>query len=85
MLFLFTAIWGFLGLVLYFVRTKLHKRYSSIWYFKTSFKMAFFVAAFIAVSAVFAILDLITKKNIILTITALILFAVWSYLGKRSN
>lgn len=80
---LFLSAWGFLGLVLYFVRIKLHKRYSPIWYFKTSFKMAFFVAVFVGASSLLSILKLVTTMNIILAITALILFAVWSYLGKK--
>ncbi len=84
-LFLFVGIWGFLGLFLYFARIRFYKRYSSSWYFKTSFKMAFFVAAFVGTSAILSILNLVTTLNIILSICALILFAVWSYLGKKSN
>ena len=83
-LLLFTSVWGFLGLVLYFVRTRLYKRYEPNWYFRTSFKMAFFVALFIAVAAILAILELVTLLNVTLAIVALALFAFWSYLGKKS-
>ena len=81
---LFASVWGFLGLILYFVRTRFYKRYSANWYFKTSFKMAFFVALFVAIAAVLAILKLVTTLNIILAIVALVLFAIWSYLGRKS-
>ena len=81
---LFLAIWGLLGIALYFVRTRFYKRYSANWYFKTSFKMAFFVALFVAIAAVLAILKLVTTLNIILAIVALALFAIWSYLGRKS-
>lgn len=81
---LFVSIWGILGLVLYFVRTRFYKRYSANWYFKTSFKMAFFVALFVAVVAILAILKLITTFNLVLAIVVLALLAIWSYLGKRN-
>ncbi len=81
---LFVAIWGFLGLVLYFLRTRLYKRYSANWYFKTSFKMAFFIAFFVAIAAILAIMQLITTFNVVLAIAAIVLFAFWSYLGKKS-
>src|SRR3989344_2628856 len=77
---LFVSVWGFLGLVLYFARTRLYKRYEPNWYFRTSFKMAFFVALFIAVAAILAILELVTLLNVTLAIVALALFAFWSYL-----
>jgi hypothetical protein len=80
---LFVVVWGFLGLILYFVRTRLYKRYNPNWYFGTSFKMAFFVALFIGIAAVLAFLDLVSTLNVTLTIVALGLFAVWSYLGKK--
>lgn len=80
---LFVSIWGFLGIALYFVRTRFYKRYSANWYFKTSFKMAFFIALFVSVVAILAILALITTFNLILAIVALALFAIYSYLGKR--
>jgi amino acid transporter len=81
LLFLFTFC--LLGILLYFVRTKFYKRYSSNWYVKTSFKMAFFVAFFVAVSAILAILKLVTFLNIALAILAIVLFAVYNYLGRK--
>src|SRR3989344_131684 len=80
-LLLFIAVWGLGGLLLYFVRTRLYRRYSANWYFYTSFKMAFFVAAFLAI---LAILQLVTTLNLILTILAIGLFAFWNYLWKKS-
>ena len=80
---LFVSAWGFIGLILYFARTRLYKRYSANWYFKTSFKMAFFVAAFLAIVAILAILQLVTMLNVILAILAITLFAFWNYLGKK--
>lgn len=82
-LLLFIVVWGLGGLLLYFARTRLYRRYSANWYFYTSFKMAFFVAAFLAVSVVLAILQLVTTLNIVLAILAIVLFAFWSYLGKK--
>jgi len=81
---IFTSIFCLLGLILYFLRTRLYKRYSANWYVKTSFKMAFFVALFLALAATLAILQLVTLFNVILAILAVVLFAVWSYLGKRT-
>ena len=81
---IFTSTFCLLGLILYFLRTRLYKRYSANWYVKTSFKMAFFVAAFVALSATLAILQLVTLFNVLLAILAVSLFAVWSYLGKRT-
>ena len=81
---IFTSVFCLLGLVLYFVRTRLYKRYSVNWYVKTSFKMAFFVAIFLALAAALAILQLVTLFNVLLAILAVSLFAVWSYLGKRN-
>ena len=82
---IFVSIFGLLGLVLYFLRTKLYKRYSAKWYFYTSFKMALFVAVFAGLISILALLRLITFFNIALLILAIILFALWSYLGKRST
>ena len=45
-LFLFVTSFCAFGTLLYFLRTRLYKRYSANWYFKTSFKMAFFIALF---------------------------------------
>jgi len=84
-LLLFFTVWGFLGTFLFFLRTRIYKRYNPDWYFRTSFKMALFMALFIAVAAILGILELVTFLNVVLAIVALGLFAVWSYLGKKSN
>ena len=81
---IFTSTFCLLGLILYFLRTRLYKRYSANWYVKTSFKMAFFVGLFLALSATLAILQLVTLFNVLLAILAVVLFAVWSFLGKKS-
>ena len=80
---LFAVVFGFLGLVIYFLRTRFYKRYDINWYIFTSFKMAFFAAVFIAISATLAIFDLISLFNISLAILSITLFAVWSYLVKK--
>lgn len=82
---LFVTVWGIFGLILYFVRTKFYKRYDANWYARTSFKMAFFVAFFVAIAAILAILQLVTIFNIILAIVAVALLAIWSYLGKKGS
>ena len=80
---LFVGVFGFLGLIIYFLRTRLYRRYDVNWYIFTSFKMAFFVALFVAIAATLAIFDLISLFNISLAILSIALFAVWSYLGKK--
>ena len=80
---LFVVVLGFLGLVIYFLRTRLYKRYDVNWYIFTSFKMAFFVALFVAIAATLAIFDLVSLFNVSLAILSIALFAVYSYLGKR--
>ena len=80
---LFVTVFGFLGLIIYFLRTRFYKRYDVNWYIFTSFKMAFFVALFVAIAATLAIFDLISLFNISLAILSIALFAVWSYLGKK--
>ena len=85
LVFLFTvAIFGFLGLLLYFVRIRFYKRYSVDWYIKTSFKMAFFVALFVGLTSGLAVLKLVSNINLVLVILAVCLLALWSYLGKRN-
>lgn len=79
----FVFTFCFLGTLLYFARTRLYKKYDPSWYFKTSFQMAFFVAIFVAMAILLSLLDLLTTLNLFLTIAAVLLFAVWSYLGKR--
>ena len=80
---LFVTVFGFLGLVIYFLRTRLYRRYDVNWYIFTSFKMAFFVALFVAIAATLAIFDLISLFNISLAILSIALFAIWSYLWKK--
>ena len=81
---LFLFVFNFLGLALYLLRTRFYKRYSASWYFKTSFKMAFFVALFVSLAAILDVLHLVNTFNIVLAIAAITLFALWSYLGKKS-
>ena len=80
---LFVTVFGFLGLIIYFLRTRLYRRYYVNWYIFTSFKMAFFVALFVSISATLAIFDLVSLFNVSLAILSITLFAVWSYLGKK--
>ena len=80
---IFAAVFGFLGLALYFVRIRFYKRYSVNWYIKTSFKMAAFVALFVGLVCALAILKLISFFNLALTGLAVCLFAMRSFLGKR--
>ncbi len=82
---IFVAVFCFLGLVLYFVRTRFYKRYSANWYIYTSFKMAFFVALFLAAASSLAVLQLVTLFNVALVIVAVALLALYSYLGKRAK
>jgi len=82
---IFFAVWGLLGTILYLLRTRFYRRYSQNWYFYTSFKMAFFIALFVAIVSTLAILQLVTPFNVFLAIVAVILFAFWSYLGKKSD
>jgi len=81
----FLIVFSFLGLLLYFLRTRFYKRYNSNWYVSTSFKMALFIAAFVTLTAALAILQLVTLFNVILAILAVSLVAVWSYLGKKAK
>lgn len=81
---IFVVVFCLLGLVLYFVRTRFYKRYSANWYIYTSFKMAFFVALFLAAASSLAVLQLVTLFNVVLVIVAVVLLALYSYLGKKS-
>lgn len=81
---LFTSIWGILGLLLAFLKTRFSKRYNTSRHIYNSFKMAFFISSFFAITAALKILQLASLFNIILAILATSLFAVWSYLGKKS-
>src|SRR3990167_7690455 len=55
---LFIVTSGFLGLIIYFLRTRFYRRYDVNWYIFTSFKMAFFVALFVSISAALAIFEI---------------------------
>ena len=79
----FVVVFGFLGLIIYFLRTRLYRRYDVNWYIFTSFKMAFFVALFVAIAATLAIFDLVSLFNVSLAILSIALFAIYSYLGKK--
>ena len=82
-LLVFLFIFNFLGTLLYFLRTRFYKKYDAKWYLKTSFKMAFFVAAFISILAVLSILQLVSMVTIGASILLVGLLAVWVYLGKK--
>lgn len=84
LLVLFLLILNVLGLSLFFLRTRLYRRYSPNWYFKTSYKMAFFVALFVTIAAILAILKLVSQFNVAMAILAVGLLAVWSYLGRNN-
>jgi len=80
---LFVTVFGFLGLIIYFLRTRFYRRYDVNRYIFTSFKMAFFVALFAAIAAILAIFDLVSLFNVSLAILSIALFALYSYLGKK--
>ncbi len=80
---IFVSIFTFLGLALYFLRTRFYKRYSVNWYIKTSFKMSFFIAFFVALASTLAVLQLISFFNLVLAGFAVSLFAIYSFLGKK--
>ena len=80
---LFVTVFGFLGLIIYFLRTRFYRRYDVNRYIFTSFKMAFFVALFVSIAAILAIFDLVSLFNVSLAILSIALFAIWSYLGKK--
>lgn len=84
-LLLFVFVFSFLGLMLYLVRTKIHGRMhiDANWYARTSLKMSFFVALFVATLATLGMLQLITVFNMALAALAIGIFMFWAYLGKR--
>jgi hypothetical protein len=82
-LLIFFVVFGFIGLVLYFLRTRLYRRYNVNWYIYTSFKMSFFVAFFAAGVTGLSLFNLASFVNITLLVIALSLFAFWSYLGRN--
>jgi len=84
-LLLFAFVFSFLGLILFFTRTKIHGRMhlDNNWYARTSLNMAFLVALFIAVLTTLGMLQLITVFNMALAAIAIGIFMFWAYLGKR--
>lgn len=83
---IFIFVFSALGLILYFARIKIHGRMhlDSNWYARTSLKMSFFVALFLAVLTTLGMLQLITLFNMALAAIAIGIFMFWAYLGKRS-
>ena len=81
----FLAIFGYLGLLIYFFRTRFVKRFDAAAYFKMSFKVSFFVAAFSSVVLTLKLLKILSVFNLILVICALALFAVYSFWGGKKN
>ena len=81
-LLLFTFVFCALGLLLYLLRTRFYKRYDPNWYFRTSLKMSFFVALFVALVAQLTMSQVLNIFNLFGVILAVGLFAFWSYLGK---
>lgn len=80
---LFLAIWMGLGTFFYFVRTKFQRKFEPNWYFKTSFKMAFFAALFAGLSSFLVLMELLNFFNLFLVVTVVLIFAFWLYLGKK--
>ncbi len=81
----FVFVWSFLGLLFYFLRTRRYRRYSANWYFKTSFKLAFFAGLFGAIIATLAIIRIVNFFNVGTAVLAVGLLAVWAYMGKRGT
>lgn len=80
---IFVFAWSLLGLLIYFLRTRRYRRYSANWYFKTSFKLAFFAALFCAIVSTLAVIRIINFFNLAAAVLAVILLMVWAYMGKR--
>jgi|GEM_PF-2966215 len=81
----FCAIWFGVGTFLYFARTRLYRKFEPSWYFKTSFKMSFFIALFAGLCSFLIVMDLLNLFNFFLVIVVVLLFAFWVYLGKKSK
>ena len=82
-LLIFISLAGNLGLLLFFTRTIFHKRFSVNWYITTSFEMSSFIAFFVVLASILAMLQLISIFNLILAGTAVSLFATYSFVGKN--
>lgn len=80
----FATIFGFLGLLIYFVRSKFNRRVNPATYIFSCFKISFFGALFIALLATLAVLKLISAFNLFLVVSAVALFGLYVYLGKKS-
>ncbi len=83
--FAFIAIFGFVGLLIYFLRTRFIKRFDAIYYFKTSFKVSFFAASFFTIVLVLRVLKIMSTLNMVLAIFALLLFAIYSFWGGKDK
>jgi len=81
----FVAIFGFLGLAIYFVKSKFNKRVNPVSYIFSCFKISFFVACLVALLATLAVLKLVSAFNLFLVVGAVFLFALYFYLGKRKK
>ena len=81
----FIAIFGLLGLIIYFVMSKFNRRVNPTTYVFSCFKVSFFVALFIALLATLAVLKLISAFNLFLVVSAVGLFGLYVYLGKKKR
>lgn len=81
----FITITGFAGTLLYIGRMRLRRRHDASGYMKSSFKIAFFTAAFFTIILVLDILKLMNSINAFLAFLTISLFALWSYMGTKSE
>lgn len=79
----FATIFGFLGLVIYFVRSRFNRRINPASYIFSCFKISFIVALLVALLAALAVLKLVSAFNLFLVFGAVALFALYVYLGKK--
>lgn len=79
----FVTIFGFLGLLIYFVRSRFNKRINPAIYIFSCFKISFFVAVVVVLLATLSILKLASLFNLFLVLGSVLLFAVYVYLGKK--
>lgn len=81
----FITIFGFLGLVIYFVRSRFNRRTNPATYIFSGFKVSFFAACLASLLATLAVLKLISAFNLFLVVGAVSLFALYVYLGKKKR
>lgn len=81
----FINIFGFLGLVIYFVRSRFSRRVNPASYIFSCFKVSFFAACLVSLLATLAVLKLVSAFNLFLVFGAVILFALYVYLGKKKR